>query len=62
MGKITKLLNKLLQIFQQKYKDDEIYQAFGIAQCHKHDMNIELIKRELAKEMGKYVCQKIRIG
>lgn len=50
MNKIIKLQKKSKTLFEEKHKRDEIFQAFGLAQCHQLDWQINYVIEQIKKE------------
>lgn len=50
MSKIIKLQKKLKTLFEEKHKKDAIFQAFGLAQCHQLDWQINHVIEQIKKE------------
>lgn len=45
-----KATKQLQQLYNEKHKRDEIFQAFGLAQCHQLDWQISHVINKIAKE------------
>ena len=43
-------INKLNELHKEKHKRDEVFQAFGLNQCHQLDFEIELCLRRITVE------------
>ena len=53
MSKELKALYKLQSLFEEKHKRDEVFQAFGFAQCHQLDWEIRYTIGKLVKQIKK---------
>lgn len=44
-------IKKLQELYKEKHKRDAIFQAFGLAQCHQLDWQINHVKEQIIKKV-----------